>query len=153
MLKMRFLSPFTTSFAWLRTVKVRCLDWTCAANSVSKVSAIRFNLNGLDRIATFLLSNLKYSKRLFNMDAIRPAEVFIVSAWRTRLSLLSSFSKSSALPLMAVKGVRSSWLTFCMRLRRKRISSSFLALLSCNSPISFHAFSFRPRCVSVPYGW
>lgn len=59
MLKIRFLSPFTTLLAWLRTIKVRCFEFACMANSVSSVSAIKLSLKGLDRIVTFLLSSLK----------------------------------------------------------------------------------------------
>lgn len=52
----RLKYPFLLFFADACT---RILDFTCMANSVSSVSAIRLSVKGLDRIVAFLLSSLK----------------------------------------------------------------------------------------------
>ena len=92
-------------------------------------------------------SRRKYTSRLFIIPAMRPAASWMACAWRMRLSASVSSSSSSALPPMAVSGVRSSWVTFWMRLRRNLISFSFALLLSCNFPMScsrcFRSWSLR----------
>ena len=150
MLRMWFLSPLTISSAWFSTVNVSCLPFAKGANSVAKVSAMEHSLNGLTLGVSLPLSNRKYTSRLFIIPAMRPAASWTVCAWRMRLSVSVSFNRSSALPLMAVSGVRSSWVTFWMRLRRSLINFSFASLLSCNSPMSFSRrfFSLSLRFIS-----
>ena len=118
-------------------MKARCLFAANGPNSVFNVSAIEYSLNGLTTGVSFPLSRRKYTSRLFIIPAIRPAASWMVCAWRIRLTVSVSFSSSSALPLMAASGVRSSWVTFWIRLRRNLINFSFVLLLSCNLAMSF----------------
>ena len=152
MLRMRFLSPPTISSAWFFTVNVSCLPFAKGANSVFKVSAMEHSLNGLILGVSLPLSSRKYTSRLLIIQAMRLAASWMVCAWRIRLSASVSFCSSSALPLMAVNGVRSSWVTFWMRLRRSLISFSFSSLLSCNSPMSFSR-RFRSLSLRVISRW
>ena len=146
-LRMRFLSPPTISFAWFFTVKARCLLAANGPNSVSNVPAMEHSLNGFMTGVSLPRSRRKYTSRLFIIPAMRPAASWMACAWRMRLSASVSSSSSSALPPMAVSGVRSSWVTFWMRLRRNLISFSFALLLSCNFPMScsrcFRSWSLR----------
>ncbi len=111
-LRMRFLSPTTISSVSPSILKPSPLFFANGANSVSNIPAMERSLNGLMTSVSLPLSRREYTSRLFIIPAMRPAASWMVCAWRMRLSASVSFSSSSALPPMAVSGVRSSWVTF-----------------------------------------
>ena len=116
MRNMRSLSPPSTSVVWLSVTNSIPLASAKGANSVSNTVAIDSERNG--RICSFSLwiSSLKNSSSSVVMEAMRLADSRTVNMLRTRSSRASSRSRSSALPLIAVRAVRISWLTVCIRL-------------------------------------
>ena len=123
------LSPMATSSIQFSDTNASPLASACGLNSASRVSTIPARRKGLGLTVSFPLSRRKKLSRLLSSAVMRSEDSSMASVCRCLSVSAMSCVSSSALPLMAANGERSSCVMVCMIFRRDFISSSFLPLI------------------------